>query len=781
MTKMMLRLFLLSLCLVGQLAAAASHENVVIGDVYLQMMDGTELTKSDTQAIMGRIKSQKGQFFSHTVFDADLKLLSQEFDRVEPSVVQADGKLIVTLKIWPKPLIRSIQWYGNLRVPRSTLRAELGIAPGAAFDRNVFNTAFQKIRSYYTSSGYFEASVDYTVDYDCETREVDIAITVDEGRCGKIKNICFTNFSRGERWELQRMMATKRYDLIRSLLWGEGNYNQEMVERDHFMILNYLQNQGYADATVSVDVQEAQFPNRINLCIAADRGPCYQFGDVTIKGNCLYTEEQIRQVMTICKGENYSPEAIRDTIESIQMLYGCRGYIDAVVNYELRLDPDCPIYHLDIAVEEGKQYCVGLIRVFGNCTTETRVILHETLLYPGEVFNSVRMKRTEERLMNMGYFKHVNVYAVRNEGCSSLGENYRDVHIEVEEGSTGKVSAFFGYSTNEQVFGGLSIGEENFSIKGLTRLSCDGLGALRGGGEYAHVNLMLGAKSRSYNFSWTKPHFNDTPWTVGFDVAKTNNRYYSSGTYETNTFGTTLRAYYQYNAFVRFGWHYRFQNSWTDVLKKKKTEELNELADAKGLISATGITLTYDSTNSPYRPTCGFKSVFEAEVAGLGGDHDFFSLGYNNGYYIPYMRDGVLKFRADFKFLLPYNHTDLDSLPVDERLFLGGDDTVRGYRAYRLGPQLSNKDSKGGLSLQLFSVEYAHLLSSRMEAFAFADAGNLSGKEFNFENYKVSWGFGCRLKVLDMFPPVTLGIGFPINPDNRSQVKKFFFNFGAKF
>ena len=153
-------------------------------------------------------------------------------------------------------------------------------------------------------------------------------------------------------------------------------------------------------------------------------------------------------------------------------------------------------------------------------TTKTPVILHETLLIPGEIFNTLKLKATERRLTNMGYFKNVNVYIVKGTESSLLEGNYRDVYIEVEETNTGQFSAFLGYSSVEELFGGINITERNFNHEGLYYMWRDGLRALRGGGEYINLTTQIGQKSRSYTLSWTKPYFMDTKWTIGFDLSK---------------------------------------------------------------------------------------------------------------------------------------------------------------------------------------------------------------------------------------------------------------------
>lgn len=135
-------------------------------------------------------------------------------------------------------------------------------------------------------------------------------------------------------------------------------------------------------------------------------------------------------------------------------LYGQKGYIDASVQHETLLKESEPVFDVDFYIDEGGQYKVGLVHIFGNTSTHNNVILRESLLVPGETFDSRKLKATQKRLEAIGYFKSVNVYAVRTADDVDLGENYRDVYIEVEETTTGNVSLFMGFSSTDSVFGG---------------------------------------------------------------------------------------------------------------------------------------------------------------------------------------------------------------------------------------------------------------------------------------------------------------------------------------
>ena len=217
----------------------------------------------------------------------------------------------------------------------------------------------------------------------------------------------------------------------------------------------------------------------------------------------------------------------------------------------------------------------------------------------------------------------------------------------------------------------------------------------------------------------------DTKWSVGFDLSQSNTSYISKE-YALDTLALVLRANYNINSFLRWGVQYRLKNG--HVKLHHHGSEINELkreSDIHGLISAVGTSLSYDSTDHPIRPRSGFRSKLLLEYAGLGGDHEFFTAGYFNSYYFPVGSRFTVKYQADLRFIQPLGHTRYETIPMDERIYLGGDYMVRGFRPYRLGPHYRHhKDvPRGGLSLQYYSVEMSRRIIQDFDAFAFLDAG----------------------------------------------------------
>ncbi|MCH9609593.1 MAG: Outer membrane protein assembly factor BamA [Chlamydiales bacterium] len=783
----MKRLFLLISVLLSVDLFGQNYEMMRVGKIDVVLEGQTTSTYFDVKALRARMHTKAGNFFSQIEFDNDLKMLADEYERVDSTMTVSGNQLCITLHIWLKPAIREICFSGNQRVKTKKLLKELELEKGSPYEREEFIKAFNKLKRLYIKKGYFESELDFETVPVEGCNEVDIYIHVDEGRAGKINQIEFCGLTKCDEDDILDLMVTKKYNFLLSWYLGNGCYNPEMIEHDRLQIINFFQNQGYADAVVNICLEESKKENRISVVISVDKGDKYWIGNMGMSGNCVFTNQQIWSKFNFGRDSSYSPEKIRQTIKAVNELYGACGYIDASVDVQLSLRDNENVYDLLLLIDEGEQYHVGMIKVFGNQCTKTSLILHESILCPGEVFNTKKLKGTETRLTNTGYFESVNVYAVKSQFEDPCGEQlYRDVYIEVQETDTGNVGLFFGFSSLEQLFGGVEVSEQNFNIGGLTRVLEKGPGALRGAGEYAHFKVNVGDRQTSYLAQWTKPYFLDTPWIIGVDLEKNDNRVLSRA-YEVKTWGGSVHATYICNEYLKYNLYYRAIRTRTSV-GSDPTQLLETEGDRSGFISATGLNFLYDSTDHPRKPTDGFRSRFLYEIAGLGGNYQFMKFSYLNSYYYPITKKGVLKFRAELQFIHTYGDTQEQDLPLSERLFLGGETTVRGYKPFVIGPLFGNREPRGGVSSLLFTEEYQHNLLKYpcLDLFGFVDGGMVSLSEFTISKYAASVGLGVRFEVMRNVP-LMMGYGWPIHPIVKvggvdvDNSQRFFFSMGGNF
>jgi len=232
----------------------------------------------------------------------------------------------------------------------------------------------------------------------------------------------------------------------------------------------------------------------------------------------------------------------------------------------------------------------------------------------------------------------------------------------------------------------------------------------------------------------------------------------------------------------------------TNDIAKASFKEQKKLLDQRGLVSAFSVNLGYNSTDNAYKPHRGWRSLFESEVAGVGGSYYFGKLSYLNSIYFPISKKSTLKFKGEFRFLYPYGKTKRDAMPYSERLFSGGENTVRGYKPFMLGPlvkllndagiEQNTSTPNGGNSSSLLSLEYNYEVLKILDAFVFYDIGNVTTKVFSFEKPRASIGGGLRLDIGNR-TPIVVGWGYLLNSLDRKErnhkYQPFYFSMGGQF
>jgi outer membrane protein insertion porin family len=799
------------------------YENATVEKIDIHWENRNNGDSFDASLIQNKLNTKVGSPFSEKLFDADLKTLASEYGRIEPTIKLVGDGVQITIKIWTAPKINTITWEGNSNISTTKLKKTLKTESGSAFQRDAFNKSLTSVKELYIKKGFFESEISYTTTMIENNNGIDITIHVHEGRPGRIERILFNGFTSQEQTSILAKIHTHPFKVLYSLIMGDGYIQEDLLEQDRLTIIQLLQNEGFIDAKIDIQITEAQKAGRVVITITADRGALFHYGTVTFEGNTFFSDEQIEKAFLAHPGETYSPDALQKTVEAIKNLYGRKGYIDARVYYEAQLSIDEPIYNVHFQIEERDTYKIGLIHILGNENTKTHVILRESLLTPGEIFDNARLKATQQRLQNIGYFKDVNVYAIRSQDDLLLGENYRDIYIEVSEQPTGHAGLSFGQGGSSKLFGGFDIIEKNFNFKGVARLSKDGISALRGNGEYLHASIQFGASDRHLGLSWVTPYCFDTNWRVGVDtfydsmknlpiIKKDDDKKEKDSLpkkiLHVTSYGASLFASYPISIYWTQALRQRLKHE-TDKAKKDDSipnkQPLNNITPFNSktfIISATSASITYDSVDNIAKPHNGFRSILELECAAPPGTVYFLKYSYLNVLYHQLSRHGVLKYKWDVRFIQPIMGTQFEDIPYKERSFLGGEGTVRGYKYRALGPEypsIRKSDNaattppkeldfnldlqgqpKGGLSWGVISIEYMHELAPMLDCFIFTDIGTISDKKFTIDLIKASVGCGIRLNFFNQIP-ITVSYGIPITKTEEALISRWDWFAGIQF
>jgi outer membrane protein insertion porin family len=765
-----------------------AFEGKFVAKIEVQMQHG-EIDSAQKQKILGQLRTKENDLFHQDTFDKDIKVLYQNYEWVDPQVTRTpEGELAITIQVRPRPNIKKINVTGN-SIKAKKLLKEAELKKGVQFNQKEFYKALNKIRDYYIKSGYFEVEVSYSLETLAKKNDVALQINIKEGRQGYIDNIVFEGFNKKERSHILDNLTTKKYNYLISWLTGRGLIKEDMIEHDKATIIEYIQNQGYADAYVAFNVVEKG--DRFVLEITLERGELYHISHVSIEGVKIKQAKDVESGLAIKDGSIYSPEMIKQDQERIQKKYAKDGYIDTNISYNLILNPSNNTFTLIYTVDESRKFRIGLIKVSGNRYTQKKAIYNRIDLIPGEVFNENKLKSTQAKLMGTGYFSNVNVYAMPNENDMYTDSEYRDVKIEVQEKTSGNFAIGAGFNSTNSVNGTIDFTETNFNLAGLTTISSEGASNLKGGGEFLSLKAGIGPDSQNYTLSWMNPYLADTLWRFGTDLNYKRDAY-TANKYIQETLGGAITASYPLSPFFSYGLRMRLKNDKTTVLKGAPPLE-SKITENNGFVTAAGLLFNYDSTDNIFSPHRGIRSNFEVELANIDRkvaskpDFLFARYSYLNAYYYPLTTKSTIKFRGDVRFEQALRTSMNEDFPMSERFKLGGENTVRGYNPGRIGPLFSNNDPMGGISSLLMSIEYNYNLIPRIDAFTFVDSGAISGKMWSVGNLQSTYGAGLRMQVTSAIPMV-IGLGYPIDKPknangerNNSILEPLFFNMSGQF
>jgi outer membrane protein insertion porin family len=321
--------------------------------------------------------------------------------------------------------------------------------------------------------------------------------------------------------------------------------------------------------------------------------------------------------------------------------------------------------------------------------------------------------------------------------------------------------------------GFVEIEQKNFDWKNFPYFTGDG--------QILSLRTSIGTLSKGFNLSFTEPWVFDYPISFGFDAY---NRSHERETdigygYDEKVTGGDLRLGKEISEYLRASLMYRHDTIEISNIASTASAELMK-EEGKNTVSSMSFGLSFDSRDNVFDTKKGDVLSGSVECAGgtFGGDKDFLKFYGRASHYFPMFAGSALEFRV--RAGLADSYGDSDYLPIYERFFVGGAQTIRGYNERKIGPiDTATNDPLGGESMLIGNIEYLYPLFDFIKVAAFYDIGNAWEKvnDFGTGGLKSSVGLGVRLKT--PIGPITLDYGIPLNKEPGELKKgsgKFHFN-----
>lgn len=729
-------------------------------------------TAISAETILTKVRTKEGDQFKQEIANEDIKRLysTQYFTDVSIDVESVSGGVAVTFVVEEKPVIGDILFTGNKAFRAGKLKGSMKSKPNDMLNLALLTQDIADIKVMYVKKGYPLAEVNYTIDMDKANNKATINISIEEKTRVKVTSVKIVGNKAIKSGDIQKAMSTKPASWI---LFRSGVFKDDVFQDDIDNIKGMYDDKGYLDVEVNPVMDYKNDGTTLDIIIDINEGKLYTVGELSVTGNLVMPEKDVMSKISSKPGKPFSVRMVRNDVNSIRQYYFQYGYLNVVINAERNLNQSTGKIDINIDIDPKDVVYVGKVEVRGNQKTREIIIRREIRLYPGEKFDGEKIKRSKERIYNLGFFENVSFDTEPTEV-----PNVQNLIVNVKETKTGEFSFGGGYSSVDMLVGFVEVTQRNFDILNFPTFT--------GGGQNLAIKAELGMVRNNFNISWTDPWILGFPYLFGFDIYRASH----------NQNGDLGWMYDE----ARTGGDLRLGKALTDRLYGLATYRLEDVditnivsnasqavkdEEGNNWISSLLFELTYDARDNVYNPGKGFLINGTIEDAGgiFFGDKNFIKGTGTVALYHTFYEKFVVELKGRAGMVGPYG--DSAKVPVYERFYAGGQNTIRGYRERRVGPRdPGSNEPVGGEAILVGNAEVTFpLYENVLKGAIFYDVGNVwesTGDFMDFGELKSGAGIGVRVKT--PVGPVRVDWGYPLSANyDKNDAGEFYFSMSRGF
>lgn len=731
---------------VAQAAPAAPRPAVTIKEL---TVEGNRRVQE--AVVLGAVKSKIGSRFNPTTLSEDLRAIFALgfFDDVQMRVEDFEGGVKVAFVVTERPFVRDVSFVGNSKLGSDVLREKIDLKLGRVYNPVDVQRARERLKEHYEEEGYYEVQITPDVDKFADG-DVRVTFTINEGRRMTIDRIVVHGNKGLTARQVKRAMATRE----REFFILRGTVQRQRLDDDVERILALYNDYGYIQARVeSHDVVVDREKARVTINITVVEGPQYRVGDLTVSGVTMLPEAEVRKRVKLKPGDVFSRSALRESIRDITDLYSTIGHASADVVPKTDQQPATQRIDIALDITEGPEVYVERINIQGNSRSQDKILRREIPFVEGDLYTLQKLQRAKQRLVNLGYFETVNVTTQPGSDKTKIV-----VNIDVMERPTGLFSIGGGFSSVDSFIGTIDLSQRNFL----------------GRGWEVSARFRGGAKTQQASLSFTEPWLFDRPLSFGVDLFDTRRQFTE---YDIDSLGGGVRLSHPFAEYARWHLGYRLTR---DRISGVESNASPILMDEEGsrVTSLVSAALSRDSRDNIMMPTSGGMANLTTEFAGLGGDSKFVKIIGMTSYFKPVWLGHIISGHLESGYGFGWS---TEPLPVFERFYLGGPNSIRGFKFRKLSPVDESGTRIGGTSEVLGNAEYLVPLPFNLRVAGFFDIGNVYGFRSKFDITDLREAAGAGVRWNSPFGPIRLDYGINLDRRKGEDFGAFHFSVGSPF
>jgi len=722
-------------------------------------VEGSQRIEAET--VRSYMSFHRGDVVSPAALDKSLKSLfvTGLFADV---ILRREGQAVV-VRVVENPIINRIAFEGNNRISDEILTDEVRLRARVVFTRARVQQDVQRIIQIYRRSGRFAAKIEPKV-IQLPQNRVDLVYEIDEGNLTEIKKIAFIGNSEFSDSKLKRVIQTKETAWYRYFS-SSDTYDPDRLTFDRELLRRHYLGGGYADFRVVSAVAELSPDMKgFYITFTVEEGERYKFGKIDISTALRDLDaKEIRKHVKVVENNWYDADQVKNTVSALSDAAGSFGYAFVDVRPRVKRMRDKKLINIVFNIQEGPRVFVERINITGNIRTQDKVIRREFLLIEGDAFSTAKLRRSRQRINNLGFFEKVEVTNVPGAAPDSTV-----VNVAVQEKSTGEISFGAGFSSSSGVLGDITLRERN----------------LIGKGQDINLRLSIGQRQQQIDLSFTEPYFLTRNLSAGFDIFRKTSDLQRESSFDRETTGGKLRMGYRINEHLVQNW---FVGSREDEVTNVSSGASLAVKQQEGsaVTTSLGHGLSYDLRNSRFSTTRGYLIRLDNEFAGLVGNVKFLKNELSGSYYYPVLEDVIASVSGGGGYIFGLG----TNVRIVDRFFLGGAD-LRGFDNLGVGPRdVSTKDAVGGNWFYRGSLQVRFPLGLPSElgfqGRVFTDLGSLGGTDGGAgvvtDTGSVRAAAGVGIGWNSPFGPISVDVSKTLLKESFDEVQTVRFSFGTRF
>src|SRR6266852_3450482 len=406
----------------------------------VESVDITGYRRLQKDHILYYVQNRPGDPYNEQQVQRDLQaiLALGFFDKTKTRVYTQEGArggIDVIFEVSELPIIRDIQFEGLKSVSESDVlktfrERRVGVSKEAIYDPVKVRNAVRVLKELLAAKGHPNATI-------AEGREnvsaTSVAITfqVTEGPRVRVAEIQFVGSKVFKSGKLRDQMKHVKEAGLFSRFKEQDILDRQKLDYDLHQVDNYMKSKGYLQARHGEPVITGLGPRRtgfpilplpfissvddtLKIPVPIIDGKLYRLGDLKIEGNSIFSEQAIKAIIGLQKGEIANGEALSKALyENLKKYYGQQGFIQytAEVTPTFKDSPQNPnegVADFLITIDEGKQFTLRRLEFTGNTFTRDNVMRREVLLNEGDIYNQSNFEFSILRLNQLGYFNPID-------------------------------------------------------------------------------------------------------------------------------------------------------------------------------------------------------------------------------------------------------------------------------------------------------------------------------------------------------------------------------------